>query len=90
MRVLFILGLLILVVAGLYLCWRQIGRALAVSAKDSPEVAEARGNLVTYARLQHERAESMAQLLRDIRAGDDVLPALSTDLRRRVDEALDR
>ena len=53
-------------------------------------MAEARGNLVGYARLQHQRAESMAQLLRDIRAQDDVLPILSPSLRDRLNEELDR
>ncbi|HEV2810169.1 MAG TPA: hypothetical protein VGV93_07220 [Acidimicrobiales bacterium] len=65
-------------------------RRVTPSAKDSPEVAEARGNLVGYARLQHERAESMARLLRDIRAQDDVLPILSASLRDRLNEELDR
>lgn len=65
-------------------------RRVTPSAKDSPEVAEARGNLVGYARLQHQRAESMARLLRDIRAQDDVLPILSPSLRDRLNEELDR
>ena len=65
-------------------------RRMTPSVTDSPEVAEARGNLVGYARLQHQRAESMARLLRDIRAQDDVLPILSPSLRDRLNEELDR
>ncbi len=56
---------------------------------DVPEVALAKRNLPAYARQQHERVQQLEALLREVRAEDAIIPALSTELRRRVERALD-
>jgi hypothetical protein len=56
---------------------------------DPPEVAAGKRNLLGYARSQHDRAERLERLLREVRAHDDVLPALPSSLRERLDSELD-
>lgn len=82
--VILVLGLAVLSAMGWWLY-------LQVTAHrgDVPEVALAKRNLPAYARQQHERAQQLEALLREVRAEDAVIPALSTELRRRVERALD-
>lgn len=61
-----------------------------VSVEDPPGVALAKRNLPEYAELQYKRAQSLERILRDIRAYDSLgTPVLSSQLRERVDEALE-
>jgi pyruvate/2-oxoglutarate/acetoin dehydrogenase E1 component len=56
---------------------------------DTPEVALAKRNLPEYARVQHQRAERLEALLRNVRGFDEVMPSLPTDLRQRIDRELE-
>ncbi len=84
MRLLVLVVILALLALGLWLVWSSTRAA----ADDVPEVALAKQGLPAYARAQHERAEKLQELLARVRAEDDVMPSLSQDLRRQIDEAL--
>ncbi len=56
---------------------------------DAPDVALAKRNLPAYARHQHERAERMEALLQNVIVEDATMPWLSSDLKARIEKALD-
>ncbi|HSH60817.1 MAG TPA: hypothetical protein VK988_14505 [Acidimicrobiales bacterium] len=58
--------------------------------RDTPEVALLKRNLPAYARAQHDRAERLERLLCEVRGEDEMMPALSSELRKRLDAELDR
>lgn len=82
--VILVLGLAVLSAIGWWLYLQVTARS-----GDVPEVALAKRNLPAYARQQHERAQQLEALLREVQGEDAIIPALSTDLRRRVERALD-
>lgn len=84
MRLLVLVFVLALLALGLWLVWSST----RADADDVPEVALAKQGLPAYARAQHERAQKLEALLGRVRAEDDVMPSLSQDLRRQIDEAL--
>ncbi len=60
------------------------------SERDTPDVALVKRNLPSYARAQHARAERLERLLCEVKAEDEVLPALSAALRDRIAAELRR
>ncbi len=85
MRALVVVGLIV----GSVLLMVAIARWGSADVNDPPEVAAGKRNLLGYARAQHDRAERLERLLREVRAHDDVLPALPSSLRQRLDSELE-